>query len=55
MDQKLIQFRMDSDVAEKANDILKTQGLNVQLATKIFLTDIANTGNSPFSHLFDAK
>ena len=48
MAEKLIQLRVE----DKADEIFKSQGLTTQTAIKIFLTQVANTGESPFSNLF---
>jgi DNA-damage-inducible protein J len=52
MAEKLIQLRVEDNVKEAADDIFKQQGLTTQTAIKIFLTQVANTGKSPFDNLF---
>ena len=52
MAEKLIQLRVEDNVKDKADEIFKSQGLTTQTAIKIFLTQVANTGESPFSNLF---
>ena len=52
MAEKLIQLRGEDNVKDKADEIFKSQGLTTQTAIKIFLTQVANTGESPFSNLF---
>ncbi|MCT0954684.1 type II toxin-antitoxin system RelB/DinJ family antitoxin [Weissella cibaria] len=52
MSEKLIQLRVEDNVKDKADEIFKSQGLTTQTAIKIFLTQVANTGESPFSNLF---
>ncbi|MCM0582234.1 type II toxin-antitoxin system RelB/DinJ family antitoxin [Weissella diestrammenae] len=54
MTEKLIQLRVDDDVREKADEVFKHQGLTTQGALKIFLTHVANSGDSPFSKIFDS-
>ncbi|TYC50980.1 type II toxin-antitoxin system RelB/DinJ family antitoxin [Weissella muntiaci] len=55
MGEKLIQLRVEDDVKAKADDIFANQGLTTQGAIKVFLTQVANTGESPFDHLFGNK
>ncbi|AEJ24123.1 type II toxin-antitoxin system RelB/DinJ family antitoxin [Weissella koreensis] len=55
MAEKLIQLRVEEGVKDAADEIFKTQGLTTQTAIKIFLTQVANTGDSPFSNLFTKK
>lgn len=55
MTEKLIQLRVSSDVKDKADEILTDRGLSTQSAIKMFLTQIANTGETPFDNLFLAK
>jgi DNA-damage-inducible protein J len=52
MAEKLIQLRVEDNVKEQADEIFKAQGLTTQTAIKIFLTQVANTGQSPFDNLF---
>ncbi|TYC49930.1 type II toxin-antitoxin system RelB/DinJ family antitoxin [Weissella muntiaci] len=55
MTEKLIQLRVSSDVKDKADKILTERGLSTQSAIKMFLTQIANTKETPFDNLFLAK
>lgn len=55
MSEKLIQLRIESDVKDKADAIFKMQGITTQSAIKMFLTQVANTGESPFDNLFGNK
>ncbi len=52
MSEKLIQLRVEEDVKDKADAIFKAQGLTTRSAIKMFLTQVAHTGESPFDHLF---
>lgn len=52
MTEKLIQLRVEDAVKNQADEIFKSQGLTTQTAIKIFLTQVANTGHSPFDNLF---
>lgn len=53
--EKLIQLRVESDVKDRADEIFKKQGLTTQSAIKMFLTQVSNTGKSPFDNLFSPK
>jgi DNA-damage-inducible protein J len=55
MSEKLIQLRVEDNVKDKADEIFKAQGLTTQTAIKIFLTQVANTGESPFDNLFSSN
>jgi DNA-damage-inducible protein J len=55
MAEKLIQLRVEENVKDSADEIFKAQGLTTQTAIKIFLTQVANTGDSPFTNLFTKK
>ncbi|TYC51041.1 type II toxin-antitoxin system RelB/DinJ family antitoxin [Weissella muntiaci] len=55
MAEKLIQLRVEDAIKDQADEIFKKQGLTTQTAIKIFLTQVANTGKSPFDNLFVAK
>ncbi|KRN75784.1 type II toxin-antitoxin system RelB/DinJ family antitoxin [Weissella kandleri] len=55
MSEKLIQLRVEENVKDTADEIFKAQGLTTQTAIKIFLTQVANTGDSPFSNLFKSN
>lgn len=55
MSEKLIQLRVESDVKDKADVIFKQQGITTQSAIKMFLTQVAHTGESPFDNLFKNK
>ncbi|TYC48141.1 type II toxin-antitoxin system RelB/DinJ family antitoxin [Weissella muntiaci] len=52
MAEKLIQLRIDDEIRDKADAVFKRQGLSTQGAIKMFLTQVANTGHSPFDNLF---
>lgn len=52
MSEKLIQLRIDGDLKDSADEIFKKQGLSTQTAIKIFLTQVANSGTSPFDNVF---
>lgn len=51
--EKLIQLKVESDVKEKADIIFKKNGLTTQAAIKIFLTQVATTGKTPFDNIFN--
>ena len=53
--EKLIQLRLDEDLKDKADELFKAQGLTTQSAIKMFLTQVANTGQSPFDYLFTQR
>lgn len=53
MPEKLIQLRVDEEVKKGADEVLKAQGVTLQTAIKMFLTQVANTGQSPFDNLFN--
>ena len=53
--EKLIQLRLDEDAKKKVDEIFRMQGLSTQTAIKIFLTQVANTGQSPFDYLFTQR
>ena len=55
MSEKLIQIRIGADIKRVSDDIFSKQGLTSQGAIKMFLTQVANTGKSPFDNLFSAK
>lgn len=52
MSDKLIQLRVESEVKVKADETFMKQGLTTQMAIKVFLTQVANTGQTPFDNLF---
>ncbi|MCM0582767.1 type II toxin-antitoxin system RelB/DinJ family antitoxin [Weissella diestrammenae] len=52
MNEKLIQLRVEEVIKDRADDVFKSQGLSTQSALKIFLTQVAMTGDSPFNGLF---
>ncbi|GAK31140.1 hypothetical protein WOSG25_071170 [Weissella oryzae SG25] len=52
MEEKLIQLKISAETKLKADEILKQHGLSTQAAVKMFLTQIANTGRSPFDGIF---
>lgn len=53
--EKLIQIRVEEDVRNAADDVFKENGLTTQQAVKMFLTQVAHSGKSPFDDLFRAK
>lgn len=53
--EKLIQIRIEEDVKKNVDDVLKREGLSTQQAVKMFLTQVANTGESPFDGLFSSR
>jgi len=55
MADKLVQLRVPTDVKDRCDDIFARQGLTTQLAMKILLTQIANTGVTPFDDLFKTR
>ncbi|TYC50539.1 RelB/DinJ family addiction module antitoxin [Weissella muntiaci] len=55
MAEKLIQLRIDEDIKNKSDEIFAKQGLTTQGAIKVFLTQVGNTGYSPFDNLFRPK
>lgn len=52
MSEKLIQLRIEAEIKDKADETFAEQGLTTQGAIRIFLTQVAKTGNSPFDNLF---
>lgn len=52
MEEKLIQLKIPAETKVKVDEILKKHGLSTQAAVKMFLTQIANTGRSPFDGIF---
>jgi DNA-damage-inducible protein J len=50
--EKLIQIRIEEDIKKNVDEVLKRDGLSTQQAVKMFLTQVANTGHSPFEGLF---
>lgn len=52
MTEKLIQLRVEEEIKDHADEIFKRQGLTTQNAIKMMLTQVANTGKSPFDNLF---
>ncbi|TYC48733.1 type II toxin-antitoxin system RelB/DinJ family antitoxin [Weissella muntiaci] len=52
MAEKLIQLRVEGEIKDKADLTFAQQGLTTQGAIKMMLTQVANTGKSPFDNLF---
>lgn len=52
MAEKLIQLRVEEQIKDHVDEVFKQQGLTTQQAIKIMLTQVANTGKSPFDNLF---
>lgn len=55
MGEKLLQLRISEDVKNKCDAVFSDQGVTIQGAIKIMLTQVANTGNSPFDGIFESK
>lgn len=53
--EKLIQLRVDGDVKDKCDELFHAQGLTTQSAIKMMLTQVANTGETPFDNLFTSR
>lgn len=53
--EKLIQIRVEEEVRNAADNVFKENGLTTQHAVKMFLTQVAHSGKSPFDDLFKAK
>ncbi|ATF41629.1 type II toxin-antitoxin system RelB/DinJ family antitoxin [Weissella paramesenteroides] len=53
--EKLIQIRVEEEVRNAADTVFKENGLTTQQAVKMFLTQVAHSGESPFNDLFRAK
>lgn len=53
--EKLIQLRVSDDVKKKADTVFNKQGITIQGAIKMFLTQVANTGNTPFDGMFQSR
>ncbi len=53
--EKLIQIRVEEEVRNAADAVFKENGLTTQQAVKMFLTQVAHSGESPFNDLFRAK
>ncbi|CAM4341535.1 type II toxin-antitoxin system RelB/DinJ family antitoxin [Weissella hellenica] len=53
--EKLIQIRVEEEVRNAADNVFKENGLTTQQAVKMFLTQVAHSGKSPFDDLFRAK
>jgi DNA-damage-inducible protein J len=49
---KLIQLRISDDIKDKVDAVFSQQGLTTQGAIKMFLTQVVNTGETPFDKLF---
>lgn len=54
MGEKLLQLRISEDVKQKCDAVFSEQGVTIQGAIKIMLTQVANTGNSPFDGMFES-
>lgn len=50
--EKLIQLRVDAEIKDKCDELFARNGMTTQGAIKMFLTQVANTGESPFDNLF---
>jgi DNA-damage-inducible protein J len=53
--EKLIQLRLDGDVKDKCDALFQAQGLTTQTAIKMMLTQVANTGETPFDNMFKSS
>ncbi|GAB2027142.1 type II toxin-antitoxin system RelB/DinJ family antitoxin [Lactovum odontotermitis] len=48
----LIQINVPSDIKEKADKAFSRSGLTTPMAMKILITQVANSGHTPFDNLF---
>ena len=53
--EKLIQIRIEEEIRNAADEVFRRNGLTTQQAVKMFLTQLANNGQSPFDNLFTPK
>ncbi|GAK31467.1 hypothetical protein WOSG25_100330 [Weissella oryzae SG25] len=53
--EKLIQIRIEDDVKQRVDSVFRNEGLSSQQAVKMFLTQVANTGHSPFEGMFGPR
>lgn len=53
--EKLIQIRIEDEIKDRADETFRRDGLSTQQAVKMFLTQVANTGHSPFENMFVAR
>lgn len=48
----LLQTTIDDNVKKRADEVFARSGLTTAMATRIMITQVANTGTSPFDGLF---
>lgn len=48
----LLQTTIDDEVKERADKVFASSGLTTAMATRVMVTQVANTGISPFDGLF---
>ena len=54
--EKLIQIRVEEEIRNGADEVFRKEGLTTtRQAVKMFLTQVANNGESPFHDLFRPK
>ncbi|AIG65468.1 type II toxin-antitoxin system RelB/DinJ family antitoxin [Weissella tructae] len=53
--EKLIQLRIETDVKDRCEELFHAQGLTIQGAIKMMLTQVSHTGETPFDNLFSGK
>lgn len=51
----LVQTTIDDDVKKRADEVFARSGLTSAMAMRVMITQVANTGSSPFDGLFLAK
>lgn len=51
----LLQTTIDDDVKKRADEVFARSGLTSAMAMKVMVTQVANTGISPFDGLFTTK
>lgn len=52
---KILQVRIDEDLKESADFVLKTVGLDLSTAIRMFLLKVVRTGGIPFEPVIEKK
>ncbi|TYC49875.1 type II toxin-antitoxin system RelB/DinJ family antitoxin [Weissella muntiaci] len=52
MAEKLVQIRIDKEIKERSDKVFNSSGITTQVAIKMFLMQVAKTGETPFDDLF---
>lgn len=52
MTEKLLQVRVADHVKDTCDELFATRGISTQNAIRMLLTQVANSGKTPFDNLF---